>query len=161
MTRLRTASLRILSVSLSLSVVLLSLLTLLGGPGLWSLLFGGGDYTLALAANWDLALPKSDGCVYESDSGPSFHGDGERYHVLKYPAYTALETAVSWAEAPGETALAEIGVILDDLDIPPEERPAPEDCRWFTKPHPTDSRNRLHLLRNVSASRLYILESFY
>ena len=161
MIRLRAAGIRLLSAALSLSVVLLSLLTLLGGPGLWSLLLGGNDYTVTLAANWDLALPKSGGCVYETDSGPSFHGDGERYHILEYPAYTGLETAVSWAEAPDEAALAEIRAILDGLDVPPEERPDPESCRWFTAPHPTDGRSRLHLLRNASASRLYVLESFY
>lgn len=48
----------------------------------------GGDYTLAVALNWDLALPWGDRCVYEADSGASFQGDGFRYHVLEYASGT-------------------------------------------------------------------------
>lgn len=76
---------------LALSILLL----LLMWPGL-SALPRRHDYAEALALNWDISLPQSGACVYERDSGPSFHGDGERYHVLEYPACTALSYALPW-----------------------------------------------------------------
>ena len=46
--------------------------------------WGSGDYVRTVQLNWELELPASEGCLYETDSGASFSGDGERYHVLAY-----------------------------------------------------------------------------
>ena len=42
--------------------------------------WGSGDYVRTVQLNWELELPASEGCLYETDSGASFSGDGERYH---------------------------------------------------------------------------------
>ena len=125
-------------------------------------LLHGGDYTGTVALNWDLSLPASSGCVYEADSGSSFHGDGERYHVLEYPQGSSVETALSWQDAPPEDSLAaEMAQLLDDLSVPEEERPDMDRCRWYTATDPDDPRNQLCLLLSPSGTRLYILESFF
>ena len=41
--------------------------------------WGSGDYVRTVQLNWELELPASEGCLYETDSGASFSGDGERY----------------------------------------------------------------------------------
>ena len=120
------------------------------------------EYTATVALNWGLSLPESSGCVYEADSGSSFHGDGERYHVLSYPSGSTIETAVSWQDAPLEDAPAEeITQFMDNLSIPEEERPDLAQCRWYTATDPDDPRNCLYLLLSASGTQLYILESFY
>lgn len=121
-----------------------------------------GEYTATVTLNWGLSLPESSGCVYEADSGSSFHGDGERYHVLSYPSDSTIETAVSWQDAPLEDApAAEITQLMDNLSIPEEERPDPAQCRWYTATDPDDPRNHLYLLLSASGTLLYILESFF
>ena len=58
-----------------------------------SFLQTAGDYMRTVNLNWELDLPASQGCLYETDSGASFHGDGERYHVLEYAGDGRLEHA--------------------------------------------------------------------
>ena len=41
-------------------------------------------YSNIINSNWDINFPRCSKEIYEIDSGPSFHGDGERYHILKY-----------------------------------------------------------------------------
>ena len=53
--------------------------------------WGSGDYVRTVQLNWELELPASEGCLYETDSGASFSGDGERYHVLAYADNSGLE----------------------------------------------------------------------
>lgn len=49
-------------------------------------LWGKGDYSSVLQANWDISLPSAAKCdqIYAKDSGASFHGDGVRFHVFTY-----------------------------------------------------------------------------
>ena len=34
--------------------------------------WGSGDYVRTVQLNWELELPASEGCLYETDSGASF-----------------------------------------------------------------------------------------
>ena len=75
-------SVKILLAALA-AVVLLPALLLLGllAP---SLIGDAGGCAWTVNANWELDLPMEEACLYEADSGASFHGDGLRYHVLEY-----------------------------------------------------------------------------
>src|SRR5690606_19110780 len=42
------------------------------------------NYGIAIKANWGIWLPRGFKEIYSTDSGPSFFGDGERYHVFYY-----------------------------------------------------------------------------
>ena len=57
--------------------------------------WGSGDYVRTVQLNWELELPASEGCLYETDSGASFSGDGERYHVLAYADDSGLEETLT------------------------------------------------------------------
>lgn len=41
-------------------------------------------YTEIININWSIKLPNSYKEIYSIDSGASFHGDGERYHIFEY-----------------------------------------------------------------------------
>ena len=137
----------------------LALLVITAWPVLSSLLHPG-DYTATVALNWGLSLPSGSQCVYEADSGSSFHGDGERYHVLEYAGDGRLEQALAEQATPLPSAENPVTEILDDLSVPADQRPDFADCGVFTADHPSDDRNRLYLLVNSAGTRLYVVEFF-
>ena len=144
--------LAVLAAALLPAVLLLGLLA----P---SLIGDAGGYAWTVNANWELDLPMEDACLYEADSGASFHGDGLRYHVLEYADTAGLEAALE-SQTEALTALpAGAEAILEGLSVPADWRPDPAACRGFTAPHPTDDRNELYLLLAPDGIRLYVLES--
>ena len=116
--------------------------------------WGSEDYTRLIRLNWELDLPASESCLYETDSGASFGGDGERYHVLAYVDDSGLEEALEREAEPLAPAEEAVTAILDGLSVP-------ADQRRFTAAHPTDDRNRLYLLVNSAGTRLYVVECFF
>lgn len=125
-----------------------------------SFLQTAGDYMRTVNLNWELDLPTSQGCLYETDSGASFHGDGGRYHVLEYAGDGRLEQALAEQATPLPSAENPVTEILDDLSVPADQRPDFADCGVFTADHPSDDRNRLYLLVNSAGTRLYVVEFF-
>lgn len=125
-----------------------------------SFLQTAGDYMRTVNLNWELDLPASQGCLYETDSGASFHGDGERYHVLEYAGDGRLEQALAEQATPLPSAENPVTEILDDLSVPADQRPDFADCGVFTADHPSDDRNRLYLLVNSAGTWLYVVEFF-
>lgn len=123
--------------------------------------WGSGDYVRTVQLNWELELPASEGCLYETDSGASFSGDGERYHVLAYADDSGLEETLTEEATPVSSAEVPVTEILDLLAVPADQRPDFSDCRGFTAAHPTDERNRLYLLVNSAGTRLYVMECFF
>ena len=114
--------------------------------------WGSGDYVRTVQLNWELELPASEGCLYETDSGASFSGDGERYHVLAYADDSGLEETLTEEATPVRSAEVPVTEILDLLAVPADQRPDFSDCRGFTAAHPTDERNRLYLLVNSAGA---------
>lgn len=138
----------------------LLLLILLAAAAFFLTAVFSGGYERIINLNWDLDLPRSSGCLYETDSGSSFHGDGLRYHVLEYADGSGLAEALAeQAEEvlPADCPAAEI---WEPLSVPAKWRPDVTSCRCFTKTHPTDSRNALWLLLSADGTRLYAAESF-
>lgn len=121
---------------------------------------GSEDYTQIIRLNWKLDLPASESCLYETDSGASFGGDGERYHVLAYVDDSGLEEALEREAEPLAPAEEAVTAILDGLSVPADQRPDFADCGVFTADHPSDDRNRLYLLVNSAGTRLYVVEFF-
>lgn len=145
----------------TLAIACTGLILLLTGGSLRPLLVRR-DYTAVVELNWGLALPESWEDVYKTDSGPSFHGDGMRYHVLQYTVGSGIESALAWQAPPVDADEAEAMVtLMDVLDIPNRLRPDLDRCRWHTVVDPSDSRNHLYLLLDFSTLELYILESFF
>ena len=121
---------------------------------------GSEDYTQIIRLNWELDLPASESCLYETDSGASFGGDGERYHVLAYVDDSGLEEALEREAEPLAPAEEAVTAILDGLSVPADQRPDFSDCRWFTAFRSEDARDDLYLLLNSAGTRLYVVEFF-
>lgn len=122
---------------------------------------GSEDYTQIIRLNWKLDLPASESCLYETDSGASFGGDGERYHVLEYSSDSQLRETLEQETTPISPAEEAVTAILDGLSVPMDQRPDYADCCWFTAVRPEDARDRLYLLADSDGTRLYVIESFF
>lgn len=122
---------------------------------------GSEDYTRIIRLNWELDLPASEDCLYETDSGASFGGDGERYHVLEYSSDSQLRETLEQEATPISPAEEAVTAILDGLSVPADQRPDYADCRWFTAFRSEDARDELYLLANSGGTRLYVIESLF
>jgi len=130
------------------------------------LLTGCGGYGPVLRANWDLTLPTGCREVYETDSGESFHGDGERYHVFSLEDAGAVEEELTaWAGEAGrdaaDTEMADLAEeLLTELEVAAEERPDYGKCLCWSAVGAGDSRDRILLFLDGGAGKLYVVERF-
>ena len=137
------------------AVIALALSVLLAGSVLLLALLPK-DYTDVIAANWGLELPESDRCLYETDSGPSPRGDGERYHVFRYTVPGSQGIHVAWQDVPSQEVRGRVTDILDSLSVPREWRPDLTECHCFTMT--ACGSSQLYLLLNSAGTRLYVVE---
>lgn len=131
------------------------------------------SYSSVLEANWGIQLPIKAFCkeVYEADEGPSFHGDGIRYHVFSYQNSAAIEQMLPWSDSEGNTlAWSQIqgeekryqtyseaaDLWLAELGIPQEQYPDYNACFcWYQN---ANDNSEIILFWNPEISRLHIVE---
>lgn len=131
------------------------------------------SYASVLEANWGIELPIKALCkeVYEADTGPSFHGDGIRYHVFSYKNSAAIEQMLPWSDKDGNTlAWSQIqgeeknyqtyteasDIWLSELVIPEEQYPDYDACLcWYKNAH---DNSEIIIFWNPEINRLYIVE---
>ena len=122
-------------------------------------------YASVLEANWGVELPIKALCkeVYKADTGPSFHGDGIRYHVFSYRYEDYIDLMFAWSGNLENKTLfyrsySEASDIwLDELDIPEEQYPDYDACFcWYKSEH---DNSEILIFWNPEINRLYIVEN--
>ena len=123
------------------------------------------SYASVLEANWGVELPSKALCkeVYKADTGPSFHGDGIRYHVFSYRYEDYIDLMFAWSGNLENKTLfyrsySEASDIwLDELDIPEEQYPDYDACFcWYKSEH---DNSEILIFWNPEINRLYIVEN--
>ena len=123
------------------------------------------SYASVLEANWGVELPIKALCkeVYKADTGPSFHGDGIRYHVFSYRYEDYIDLMFAWSGNLENKTLfyrsySEASDIwLDELDIPEEQYPDYDACFcWYKSEH---DNSEILIFWNPEINRLYIVEN--
>ena len=122
------------------------------------------SYASVLEANWGIELPVKAICkeVYSEDTGPSFHGDGIRYHVFSYRYEDQIDLMFAWSgnlenktlfyQSYSEAA----DVWLGELVIPQEQYPDYDSCFcWYKNEH---DNSEIIIFWNPEINRLYIVE---
>ena len=122
------------------------------------------SYASVLEANWGIELPVKAICkeVYSEDTGPSFHGDGIRYHVFSYRYEDYIDLMFAWSgnlenktlfyQSYSEAA----DVWLGELVIPQEQYPDYDSCFcWYKNEH---DNSEIIIFWNPEINRLYIVE---
>ena len=123
------------------------------------------SYASVLEANWGVELPIKARCkeVYKADTGPSFHGDGIRYHVFSYRYEDYIDLMFAWSgNLENETLFYQSyseasDIWLDELDIPMEQYPDYDACFcWYKSEH---DNSEIIIFWNPQINRLYIVEN--
>ena len=123
------------------------------------------SYASVLEANWGVELPIKALCkeVYKADTGPSFHGDGIRYHVFSYRYEDYIDLMFAWSGNLENKTLfyrsySEASDIwLDELDIAEEQYPDYDACFcWYKSEH---DNSEILIFWNPEINRLYIVEN--
>ena len=122
------------------------------------------SYSSVLEANWDIELPVKALCkeVYSEDTGPSFHGDGIRYHVFSYRYEDYIDLMFAWSgnlenrtlfyQSYSEAA----DIWLGELGIPQEQYPDYDSCFcWYKNEY---DNSEIIIFWNPEINRLYIVE---
>lgn len=119
------------------------------------------SYLAVFEKNWNLELPQNCTEIYSEDSGPSFHGDGIRYHVMQYEEvenktdfFGNLESGRVWKAEADEKLITEW---LDEIEVAKSDRPDVEMCQYYCNAKKDGSK--LILLFDPEQKRLYILEN--
>lgn len=120
------------------------------------------DYGKIIEKNWDITLPKGYEEIVSVDSGASFQGDGERYHVFKYKEELKKEEIQRFSSRENSVVEDEVKKILNSLQVSNEERPDfSKTYYWYTQSGDDDSRDKLYLIYFNEDNLLYVVEEFY
>ncbi|MFU0824240.1 hypothetical protein [Clostridium sp.] len=116
-------------------------------------------YTEIINSNWNMKLPNSYKEIYSKDSGASFHGDGERYHIFEYEDKDIINEALNWQEGKNAEVESAISGILIHLDVSRINRPNfDEEYMYYSKTEKDNSQ--IYLIFFPDAKRLYVIEYF-
>lgn len=120
------------------------------------------DYNKILESNWGILLPKGYKELYSTDSGDSFLGDGQRYHVFDYEEKLKQEEIEKFSSKKNIKVEEEAEGILIQLGVSKEKRPNfSKEYYWYKKVHYIDSRSNLYLIYVFENSMVYVIEEFY
>ena len=123
------------------------------------------SYSSVLEANWGFVLPVKALCkeVYSEDTGPSFHGDGIRYHVFSYRYEDYIDLMFAWSgNLENRTLFYQsysdaADMWLGELGIPQEQYPDYDACFcWYKNAH---DNSEIIIFWNPEINRLYIVEN--
>lgn len=123
------------------------------------------NYNTTLEANWEISIPSKARYseIYSKDSGPSFHGDGIRYHIFSYKDHSYVGEMLDWESDEKETLYYgnysnTVNVWLDTIDVPSEYRPDCSECLfWYNS---QDDNSEIIILWDKGNNALYLMESF-
>lgn len=123
------------------------------------------SYSSVLEANWGFELPVKALCkeVYSEDTGPSFHGDGIRYHVFSYRYEDYIDLMFAWSgNLENRTLFYQsysdaADMWLGELGIPQEQYPDYDACFcWYKNAH---DNSEIIVYWNSEINRLYMVEN--
>jgi hypothetical protein len=124
-------------------------------------------YTEVIKANWSISLPKPYKEVYSTNSGESFHGDGERYSIFEYKNKEDIDLSLNWDNNENEavnsaiikTIESEIIEVINGLSIPMENMP---DFKSKYKYYTTQKNDfsKIYLIFVPDTKKLYVIEYF-
>lgn len=107
--------------------------------------------------NWKINLPNKYEEIYSTDSGPSFNGDGERYHIFQYKREEGIGVFSSWDSNKNREMEKKVKDILYSLEVPKDKKPN------FKKHYYYCTRNKhgnsdIYLIYFRDTKELFIIE---
>ena len=123
------------------------------------------NYSIVLKMNWGFEMPAKSKCIeiYEQDTGDSFHGDGNRYHVFSYKNENGIETMFTWSSEEKKTIYHScyseaVEEWLDELNVQDEQYPDFSQCLWWYDKQ--EDNSEIIVMWDSQGKKVYIVESF-
>lgn len=117
-------------------------------------------YSNIINSNWDIDLPRCSKEIYEIDSGPSFHGDGERYHILKYRNTKKVHTTLNCQDNNNLILEDDVKSILNNLNVPIEYHPNFNHDYKFYYISKENYGSKIYMILDDKTNNLYTIEHF-
>lgn len=123
------------------------------------------NYSYIINESWNIKIPRDYEEIYKKDSGASFNGDGQRYHIFKYEKSEKINDIVSWSDTAdlyqGKNRFLEEEVtkILSSLEVPSEYYPSYQGGYMYYYEAKEDS-SRIFMLHDYNSNMLYVVEDY-
>lgn len=126
------------------------------------------DYAFTIKINWGISIPYMSFYreVYQKDSGPSFNGDGTRYHVFSYRNEKYIEKMLEWDDIEQDSGFNYLELMERELDrimVLEKERPDYSKCDcWYNFEKNTSDwiLDWMIICNNKKENKLYVVEYF-
>lgn len=125
------------------------------------------DCWTTMKINWKISIPYMSLYreIYHKDSGPSFLGDGTRYHIFSYKNEKYIEKMFDWEQEEKateyESSYSEfMKKELDRIEVPEKEQPEYSKCKYWYDNDPNDNRDEIVICWIEDENRLYVTEFF-
>jgi predicted heme/steroid binding protein len=116
-------------------------------------------YSRILKMNWKIELPDKYKEIYSLDSGPSFHGDGERYHIFGYENNINISSSLEWRDGKDSALEENVKDILGKLEVSEENIPdLQKSYKYYYKL--ADDSSRIYIIFSSNLNRVYVVEEF-
>lgn len=140
------------------TIVIVLLILILGIPIIYYVRWNS-VYSNIIKINWGIELSKQYKEIYSLDSGPSFHGDGERYHIFQYDDNKYVRPLLLWRDEKDLYLEENVKNIVANLNIP--EKYTPDFSRKYNYYYKTDTdSSKIYIIFFHDLNRLYIIEQF-
>lgn len=117
------------------------------------------NYTNIIKSNWQIELPSGYKVIYSCDSGDSFLGDGQRYHVFEYKENSNIDKTLNWKSDKDINIESDVFKIISSLDTPDEYLPKFEEHYKYY--YQTESYgSKLYIILSENKDIIYIIENF-
>lgn len=110
--------------------------------------------------NWSIKLPNSYKEIYSIDSGPSFHGDGERYNIFDYKNQEEVISPLQWEKSKNVMVESPVKRVISSLNVPKEYMPNFQEPYMYYSIKKKDS-SIIYLIFFPDIKRLYIAEVLF
>lgn len=107
--------------------------------------------------NWNLQLPTDFKELYHTSSGPSFHGDGERYTIFSGNSFF-----LSFQTEKNKNLEQELTNLYQTLQIPTSNQmDFSHSYSWKKMTQPQDDRNYMYCIYDFETQQYYFFEFFF
>ncbi|SKA89328.1 hypothetical protein SAMN05443428_109109 [Caloramator quimbayensis] len=118
------------------------------------------SYATIIYLNWSVKLPKPYKEIYRIDSGSSFHGDGQRYHIFEYKNKNDIQNKLNWKDTKNPEIESEINSVLDRLNVEEIKRPDfDKKYKYYFKIK--EDHSKIYLIFYDDIGKLYIIEDIF
>lgn len=126
------------------------------------------DYGFVIKINWGISIPYRSFYkeIYQKDSGPSFNGDGTRYHVFSYKNEKYIDEMFEWNKIDEDSNFNHIELMERELDrimVLEKDRPDYSKCRyWYNFEKNTSDwiLDWIIICNNTKENKFYVVEYF-